>query len=170
MVLGDLFPHQEDVVVTPHLFRHSVAQGLADGGRHHLCPFRDFGFLYDLDSHRSRWGGLGCRRRRIGAVCLRGSGDRVRVFAFFDKYGDGRIDLHALGAFGDQDLADDAFIDGLELHGRLVGLDLGHDVAGRDGIAFLHEPFGQRTFSSIVGERAGIRTSVAIYATSPASA
>src|SRR3546814_9941897 len=27
----------------------------------------------------------------------------------------------------------------------LVGLDLGHDVAGFDGVAFLDEPLGQRT-------------------------
>ena len=39
---------------------------------------------------------------------------------------------------------DRAALVGFEFHRRLVGLDLGEDVAGLDGVAFLDEPFGQR--------------------------
>ena len=39
---------------------------------------------------------------------------------------------------------DRALVDRLELHRRLVGLDLGEDVAGGDAVAFLDQPFGQR--------------------------
>ncbi len=35
------------------------------------------------------------------------------------------LTFDALGAFRDQDLADRAFVDRLDFHGRLVGLDLG---------------------------------------------
>jgi hypothetical protein len=52
------------------------------------------------------------------------------AFAFFQQHGDRRVDLHVLGAFGDHDLADHAFVDGFDFHGRLVGFDFGDHVAG----------------------------------------
>ena len=64
-------------------------------------------------------------------------------FAGFDEHGDGGIDLHALGAVGDEDFAEHALIDRLDLHGGLVGLDFGDDIAGADHIAFLFEPARQ---------------------------
>ena len=45
--------------------------------------------------------------------------------------------------FRHQELADDAVVDGFEFHRRLVGLDLGQDIAGADGIALRHQPFDQ---------------------------
>ena len=59
---------------------------------------------------------------------------------------DRRVDLHPLRAFRHQDLLDHALIDGLHLHGRLVGLDLGDHVAGLDLVAGLHVPLGERAF------------------------
>ncbi len=56
----------------------------------------------------------------------------------------GVLTFDAFGAGGDQDLADRAFVDGLDLHGRLVGLDLGDHVAGLDLVAFLLQPLGER--------------------------
>src|SRR5262249_5537292 len=47
------------------------------------------------------------------------------------------------GPFRDEDLSERAFVGGLDLHGRLVGLDLGDDVAGLDRIALLLHPFGE---------------------------
>ena len=44
---------------------------------------------------------------------------------------------------GDQDLADRAFVDGFDFHRRLVGLDLGDDLAGLDLVADVHEPLGE---------------------------
>ena len=44
--------------------------------------------------------------------------------------GDGCIDLHALGAGRDEDRVHHPLVDRLDLHGRLVGLDLGDHVAG----------------------------------------
>jgi hypothetical protein len=53
-------------------------------------------------------------------------------------------DLHAFTALRDQDLRDRALVDRFELHRRLVGLDLGEDVAGLHLVAFLDQPFGER--------------------------
>ena len=47
-------------------------------------------------------------------------------------------------AIGDQDLAQHAFVDRLDLHRCLVGLDLGDHVTGLDGLAFLLQPARQR--------------------------
>jgi hypothetical protein len=55
--------------------------------------------------------------------------DVIGAFAFFQQHGDHLVDLDAFGAFLNDDLADRAFIDGFDFHGRLVGLDLGDDVA-----------------------------------------
>src|SRR3546814_969207 len=63
--------------------------------------------------------------------------------SLFQQHRDGGVDGHALGALGHQDLAELALVGRLELHGRLVGLDLGHDVAGLDRVTFLDQPFGQ---------------------------
>ena len=60
-----------------------------------------------------------------------------------EQHGDRRVDLHALRAFGHEDLAERAFVDRLEFHRRLVGLDLGEDVAGLDLVAFLLVPLGE---------------------------
>src|SRR6185295_14987557 len=51
-----------------------------------------------------------------------------------------RVDLHALGPLGHQDLADFALVRRLHLHGGLVGLYFRDDVAGLDGLAFLDQP------------------------------
>ena len=51
---------------------------------------------------------------------------------------------HALRPFRDHDLADGALVHRLDLHRRLVGLDLGDDVPGGDMIALLDAPFRQR--------------------------
>jgi hypothetical protein len=53
---------------------------------------------------------------------------------------DGRVDLDVLGAGGNEDLLEPALIDRLDLHRRLVGLDLGDDVAGLDLLALVDEP------------------------------
>jgi hypothetical protein len=77
------------------------------------------------------------------------------VLAFLGQRRDHRADLHAFGAFGHGDLGDHAFVDRLELHRRLVGLDLGHDVARAHLVADLDQPL-ESVPSSIVGDRAGI--------------
>ena len=59
------------------------------------------------------------------------------------RSGDRRVDLDVLGAFRDQDLAQRALVHRLEFHRRLVGLDLGDDVAGLDRVTFLLQPFGE---------------------------
>ena len=69
---------------------------------------------------------------------------RLGALAFAGDEGDDRADLHLVGAFGNEDLRDRAFVDRLELHGRLVGLDLGEQISGGDGVAFLDQPFGER--------------------------
>ena len=72
------------------------------------------------------------RRRRLrGCPAFGGRRGRsvARVLALARQDRDRRADLHAVGALGHQDLGDLALVDRLELHRRLVGLDLGEDVA-----------------------------------------
>ena len=76
-------------------------------------------------------------RRRLGLADIAGA------LAVLQQHGDRRVDLDAFGAGGDQDLAERAFIDGFDFHRRLVGLDLGDDVAGGDLVAFVLQPFGE---------------------------
>ena len=74
------------------------------------------------------------------------SGGGACCFAVFDHDRDRRVNLHASRAFGDQKLANDPLVDGLEFHGGLVGFDLGQDLAGFHRVALFHQPFGQRAF------------------------
>ncbi len=78
-----------------------------------------------------------CRRRR-----LRGHRRRNAIAAL--QPGDRGVDLHLLGPLGHQERLDHALVDRLDLHGRLVGLDLGDHVAGPHRIADLHVPLGER--------------------------
>ena len=55
----------------------------------------------------------------------------------------GAIDRNVLGALGHQDLAELAVLGRLDLHGRLVGLDLGDEIAGAHLVALAHQPFGE---------------------------
>ena len=101
------------------------------------------------------------RRRRRGAaqpVCRLPASlsERRRILAFFEQDGDRLVDLDPLGALGNDDLAEPAFVDRLVFHRRLVGLDLGDDVAGMDLVAFFLEP-AREVPSVIVGDSAGIR-------------
>jgi hypothetical protein len=166
LILADLLAHEEHVAVAAHFLGHGVAQRLAHRHGHHLrCPGKS-GSLGD--------GGRGGGRRaaeplaflagcgmaadgRLGCGAGAARGAAARFLALGGDDGDRRVDLHVLGAVGDEDLAEDALVDRLDLHGRLVGLDLGDDVAGLDRVAFLLQPFGERALS-IVGESAGIRT------------
>jgi hypothetical protein len=58
-------------------------------------------------------------------------------------HGDRRIDGDVIGAFGHQNFAERALVDRFHLHGGFVGLDLGDDVAGFDGVAFFLQPLGE---------------------------
>jgi hypothetical protein len=71
---------------------------------------------------------------------------------------DRRVDGDALGAFLDEDPGDRAFVDGLDLHGRLVGLDLADHLAGLHFIALLDFSHLASLPSVMVGDRAGIKT------------
>ena len=73
----------------------------------------------------------------------RPAGERVNILTVHEQQRDGPVHRHMLGALGDQDLAELAVIDGFHLHGRLVGLDLGDDVAGAHRIALAHQPFDE---------------------------
>ena len=114
-----------------------------------------------------RRGGAWARRRgasrRLGgfasATCGSGAGvagrgaglasalaARAGILAFAGDQRDRQVDRDVLGAFGHQDLGEGAFVDRLHLHRRLVGLDLGEDVAGLDRVARLLEPLGDLAF------------------------
>ena len=57
-------------------------------------------------------------------------GDGAGILAVGQKHGDRGVDRDIVGAFRDHDLAEPSLVDGLDFHGRLVGLDLGDDIAG----------------------------------------
>jgi hypothetical protein len=76
-----------------------------------------------------------------GRACTAGSS--ADVFAIGSQNGDQRIDLDAFGAGGNDELGNDAFVDGFDFHRRLVGFDLGDHIAGLDRIAFLDQPLGE---------------------------
>mmetsp|Transcript_29037 Transcript_29037/g.55782 ORF Transcript_29037/g.55782 Transcript_29037/m.55782 type:complete len:238 (+) Transcript_29037:1200-1913(+) len=113
----------------------------------------------DAFAIRALWGGggRGCCGGRGGCLCCGGFGcccrgrcgcrtDVVSAFAVFQQHRDGGVDLDPFGALSHQDLANQTFVHGLELHRGLVGFDLGHDIAGRYAIALFDQPFGQRAF------------------------
>ena len=74
----------------------------------------------------------GCTRPLAGGAVVVG-----------EKRSDWLIHRHMLGAFGHQELTDAALIHRLDLHGRLVGLDLGDHVAAPHRVAFFDVPFDQ---------------------------
>ena len=117
------------------------------GGFRPLAPCRGLFLL----GRRSRFAGLLLRLRSVGfrlgrrlrrvAAAL---GSLCRIFAFCGEDGDHGIDLDVFGAGRNDDLGENAFVDGFHFHGRLVGLDFGDDVTGRNGVAFLLQPLGNR--------------------------
>ncbi len=167
LIFRDLLAHEEDVGIAPHLFGHGVAQRIADGLLDHLGAFRDVRIGL---GHRLRRGwrfllraaaGFIGRCFRLGfGLCFRlGFGGRLGVrllrrccrrlveiggaLAVGEDGRNRRIHGDVGGAFRNQDPAELALIRRLDLHGRLVGLDLGNDVTGLDGVAFLLQPFGE---------------------------
>ena len=113
-----------------------------------------------------RRGQHGLRRFGFRLFSLRRRGRRSGLFggdflAGVDHDGDRVVDLHALGAVGDEDLAENALVNRFDLHGGLVGFDFRDDIAGADRVA---SALSQRANvpSVMVGERAGIRMFVDI--------
>ena len=86
------------------------------------------------------------RDLRLAASIAAAFADITLAFALAEENGDRRIHLDAFGSGFDEDLADPALVDGLDLHGRLVGLDLGDDVAWRDLVTDILDPFGECAF------------------------
>ena len=92
---------------------------------------------------RCRRRGRGGRRRGLGgavaAACQGAVGSRG-ILAIFQEHADHLVDRHVLGALADHDLAEHALVHRLDLHGGLVGLDLGDHIAGAHRVALLLEP------------------------------
>jgi hypothetical protein len=187
LIFSDLLAHHEDAVVRSHLLCHGVAERLAHSLANHLGSLGHF--RLDLEAGR-RLPFLGPRLHRcllrlrlLGrsggdgrAIVLSGlrhvagtAGDAVGLLAFAGEDRDDGADLHLIGSLGHQDLGHNAFVDRLEFHRGLVGLDLGDDGPGGDGVAFLHQPFGERALlHGRVGDKAGIFSSIGISRFPPA--
>ena len=149
LILRHFLAHHEDAVVGAHLLGHGVAQRLAHRGLHDLGAGGNIG-IGNRRAGRRRRNRLRGRLRRLGRGCLDlGSGggglDRHGAFTLASDQRDHRAHFHAVGAFRNDDLGDDALVHCLEFHRRLVGLDLREDVAGFHRIAFLDEPLCERT-------------------------
>ena len=107
---------------------------------------------------RSRSSGLGalrrrrvppasarCRRRRTAAALLRLLDQRADVLAGLADDRDRRAELDRV-AFLDEQLQQDAVVLDVEVHVRLVGLDLGDQVTRRNLVAFLLRPPDEDAF------------------------
>ena len=149
LVFAHLFAHQEHIRIGAHFLGHRLAQGLAHGHGLHRRAGRPIGAGLRHHCNRCRRNRLHGGSRRSGFSPTlrshRGRGGRG-ILALFHQHHDRRVHLHIRGARGDQNAAHHALIDRLELHRRLVGLDLGQNLARLHLVAFLHQPFGQRAF------------------------
>ena len=171
LVLGHLLAHHEDRGVATHLFGHRVAQGFAHRHGHHLGVGRELRldphggaalkavigrisdrFATAAPRRRGFRGDIGrtglgtCRRcngrnRAVGG--FRNGRRGIGRFAIGPDHADRRVDRDVVGPFLHQDGAERALVDGLHLHGGLVGLDLGQHVAGFDRVPDLLDPFAQ---------------------------
>ena len=137
LILAHFLAHQEDVRVAAHFLRHGFAQRLTHRHGHHLGAFGHF---------RRRGGSRGddgwCRDGsslgRFRRLSLR-SGCGIRLA----NDGDGRVDLHVLGAGRHENGSERTLVHGFHFHGGLVGLDLGDDIAGLHHVAHVLEPLGE---------------------------
>ena len=180
LVLGDFLAHDEDIFIGAHFLGHGIAQrfahGLADEpfpclpGMSGSAATSIFGaagaFAVSLEAEAQFFASFaslaagGVRTRACGfglrLFLLRCGGRRqvVCAFAFLKENGNcGVFTFTPLGTGIDQDLADDAFIDGFDFHRRLVGFDFRNHVAGGDLVALFLQPLGKRAFLHGRGKR-----------------
>ena len=85
---------------------------------------------------------LGNRRRRRGGGGRRGH--IINGLAIFGQTRERRADGHILASCRDEDDGQNTVIDSLDLHGRLVGLDLGNHIAAPHRVADRDIPGGER--------------------------
>jgi hypothetical protein len=160
LVFGDFLTHDKDVVIGAHFFRHRVAKRLAHGLSDHFGSGRNcriggnFRLRLRRDGRRRRrrfgWGGLWrFRFRRLGL----GRSNVTGTLAVLQQNGDRCVDLDALRTGGNQQLTDRAFVDRLDLHRRLIGLNLGDHVAGGHLVPLVLQPFRERAFLHGRGKR-----------------
>ena len=81
---------------------------------------------------------FGAPLRRRGGF---GAGFGADILAIRRQHRDRRVHRDAFGAFLDQNPGELALVHRLDLHRRLVGLDLGNDVAGLHLVADILQPF-----------------------------
>ena len=158
LVLGDFLTHDEDVGVAAHLLRHGVTERLADGHDDHLGSGGDVPVggerFARRGRHARRRGSHRGPRGGLGLVCCRLGRSLADIILAVDaEDGDRGVDLDVLRAFRDEKPCHGALVDRLDLHRRLVGLDLGDHVAGLHRVAFLLQPPGELAF--LHGRREG---------------
>ena len=83
--------------------------------------------------------GLRARRGQRGGIDLR---HLRHILAVLGQHGDDGVHRHTLRALRHDDLRQHPLVGGLQLHDRLVRLDLGDHVAGVHLLAFLLQPAG----------------------------
>jgi hypothetical protein len=86
----------------------------------------------------------------------------------FIEHREDLIGVHVVAALGYADLRDDAGVLGFEFHHRLVALDLGKNVTGRDPRSHRHVPLDERD-GGIVRRYAG-QTDVGAHGSRQAAA
>ena len=125
-----------------------VLRGGAGRGLGRRCCLRRRSFLLGRRRLRSR--GLSLGRGRCTAA-LPGCEGRRGVLALLAEDRDRSAELEGLALLGHQ-LQDDAGVEGLELHRRLVGLDLGDHLTALDLVADGDVPLGDHALLHRIGE------------------
>ena len=107
------------------------------------------GWLRSRRLRRRLAAALAAGRRAAGFA---GAADGLHLLALRADDRDGGADLPGL-ALGDEDLQQDAVVEGLDLEVRLVGLDLGDGLTGGDAVPLLLEPLDDLPLVHRRGER-----------------
>ena len=94
----------------------------------------------DRRCRHSRTCGGGGRSHRSSSIWRRCG---AHVLALLRDDGDKLIHRHIIGARRHDDFGQNALVNGLNLHCRLIGFDFGQHVTGLDLIAFFFQPFGE---------------------------
>ena len=159
LIFGDFLAHDEDVAVAAHFLGHGVAQGFAHGHGDHLGAFRNVGIGGDFGVAGACGAAADLSAFGAGASAFAAAGgadsaafcDAAGCSAFIDDASSPSLRITAIGVLTATSCVPSATrilpsvpsSDGFHFHGRLVGLDLGDDVAGLDRVALFLEPLGE---------------------------
>ena len=148
LILAHLLAHQEDVRIGPHFHRHGITQRLAHGHAPGRAPILLLSHRHSRRHHLHHLHHRRCHRSRHN----RRRHSRGRALAAIQLSNDG-IHRHILRPLRHQNAGDHPLIHRLNLHGGLIGLDLGDHIARAHRIALFLQPARQLALGHGRGQR-----------------